>query len=142
MNEAAQLRRADEQLMQGEASLIAAAIAAIAAGPPHELRLALEFIVPARDDLVGRLVQAGAVFLRQLAQCSAFKLHVLSAVRAYTPREALCKHAQKRVAETERIQAHVEQARNALRRAVGVQRGKHQMSGERSFDRDPGGLFV
>ena len=44
--------------------------------------------------------------------------------------------------DEERLDAHVEEARDRRRRVVGVQRREHEVAGERGLDRDLGGLEV
>ena len=66
----------------------------------------------------------------------------LAAGRADAPHQPLGQHREQRVGEVERVHAHVQQPGHCLRRAVGVQRGQHQVTGQRGLDRDLGGFLV
>ena len=68
--------------------------------------------------------------------------HRLLAVRADLAREALGEDEVDRGGDQERLDAHVEQAGDGRRGVVGVQRGEHQVAGERGLDRDLRGLEV
>ena len=95
-----------------------------------------------------QLVDAGAALVAGLAALGAAHrvpaaARVLAlAVRAQLAHQALRQHAQQRRAEQEGLDAHVGQARDGARRVVGVQRGQHQVAGERGLDGDLRGLEV
>jgi hypothetical protein len=57
-------------------------------------------------------------------------------------RQALCDDQGHRRGDVVGRDAHVHQARNGLRRVVGVQGGEHQVAGLRGLDRDLGGFQV
>ena len=62
--------------------------------------------------------------------------HFLLAAVAQPAREALGDDGVDRRGDEERLDAHVDQARDGGRRVVGVQRGEHEVAGERGLDRD------
>ena len=47
-----------------------------------------------------------------------------------------------RAGDEERLDAHVDQTGDRARRVVGVQRGEHEVAGQRGLDGDLGGLLV
>jgi hypothetical protein len=65
-----------------------------------------------------------------------------AAVGAQAAHQALRQDAQQRVGKVERVEADLEQPRDALGRRVGVQRAQHQVAGERGLDRDARGFLV
>src|SRR5690606_28292666 len=66
----------------------------------------------------------------------------LLAVLAQPPREPLRDDDADRARDGVRLHAHVDEARQRLRRVVRVQRGQHEVSGLRGLDRDLGRLEV
>ena len=66
----------------------------------------------------------------------------LAAGRADPAHQPLGQHREQRVGEVERVHAHVQQPGHCLRRAVGVERGQHQVAGQRGLDRDLSGFLV
>ena len=66
----------------------------------------------------------------------------LLAILAQTLCQTLRQDAQQRIGKVERIHAHVEQAVDRFRGTVGVQGGKHQVTGQRGFDADGYGFLV
>ena len=48
--------------------------------------------------------------------------------------QTLRENTQQRISEVERIHAHVKQAHDGFRRAIGMQRGKHQVPRERRLN--------
>jgi hypothetical protein len=64
------------------------------------------------------------------------------AVGAEHADEALREHRDERRADQERLDAHVDEARDRARRVVGVQRREHEVARERGLDRDLRGLEV
>jgi hypothetical protein len=56
--------------------------------------------------------------------------------------QALRQDAEQGVGEVERVHAHVQQAGDGFGRAVGVQRGEHQVAGQRGFDAHADGFLV
>jgi hypothetical protein len=56
----------------------------------------------------------------------------LSQIRRHQP---LREHAQQAAPERERVEAHLQQPRHRLGRAVGVQRREHQVARQRRLDR-------
>ncbi len=63
-------------------------------------------------------------------------------LRAELARQALRDDEAHRGGDRVGLHAHVDQARQGLRRIVGVQRGEHQVAGLRRLDGDLGGLEV
>ena len=61
---------------------------------------------------------------------------------AHPPREALRDHAVDRRRDEVGLDAHVDEPHRRARRVVGVQRGEHEVAGERGVDRDVGALAV
>src|SRR5262249_10119816 len=53
---------------------------------------------------------------------------------AQRPRQPLRQHPQQRIGKVERVEPHVQQPRQRLRRTVGVQRAEHQMPRQRCFN--------
>src|SRR5690606_18902539 len=66
----------------------------------------------------------------------------LFAVPAHAPHQALCLDGEQRGAEQEVFDAHVLQARHRTGGIIGVQRGEHQVAGQRRLDGDVGSLAV
>ncbi len=64
------------------------------------------------------------------------------AILAQAFSQTLRQNAQQGIGEVERVHAHVQQADDGFRRAVGVQGGKHQVTGERSLDAGGYGFLV
>ncbi len=64
------------------------------------------------------------------------------ALGAELAHQALCQHAVQRRGEQVRLDAHVDQARDGAGRVVGVERGEHQVAGERCLHGDLCGLQV
>ena len=75
---------------------------------------------------------------RRAAACGCGSLQL----RADAAHEALGADQVHRAGDEERLDAHVHQAVDGARRVVGVQRGEHQVAGERRLDRDFRGLEV
>ena len=63
-------------------------------------------------------------------------------LRAQHARQALGDDALERGGDQERLDAHLDQAGDRRGGVVGVQRGEHQVAGERGLDRDLRGLAV
>jgi len=94
-----------------------------------ELRRAVGF--PGRDQRVPGLVVLGAV-----------EVGFLLAVRAQRAHQALSHHPVQRRVQQVRRHAELEQARHRAGGVVGVQRGEHEVAGERRLHRHLGGLEV
>jgi hypothetical protein len=62
--------------------------------------------------------------------------------RAQPAHQPLRQHAQQRGTQQEGFDAHVGEPGDGADRIVGVQRGQHQVAGERGLDRDLRGLVV
>src|SRR5439155_498669 len=67
-------------------------------------------------------------------------LVLLFAMRAEHANEPLREDADDRRTQEERLDAHVDHAREGAGRIVGVDRGEHEVTGERCVDRDLDGL--
>src|SRR6185503_13614248 len=138
-----QLVGGDQQLVQAAAALEARAAALVAADRLVEGELALVVAVvldPLLVDAFHRTLGVGlelrrrhqllAVFAQERGELGRLGRIALLA-RTHALRQTLRQDAEQRVGEVERIHAHVEQPRDRLRRGVGVQRGEHQVAGER-----------
>ena len=144
----------NQQLVQAAAPLEAAAAALVAAHGLVERELAAVVAVGLHPLLVHRLHRALRVGLE------ARRVHELLAVlaqergelrrfgrigllaRAQALRQALRQDAEQRVGEVERVHAHVEQPDDRFGRRIRVQRGEHQVAGERGLDAGRRGLLV
>jgi hypothetical protein len=80
-------------------------------------------------------VPTRAVFIQQIDLLFGRGMRLL-ALGAKAPRQALRQDPQQRIGEVERVHAHIQQPHDGFRRAVGMQRGEHQVAGKRGFDAD------
>jgi hypothetical protein len=81
------------------------------------------------------------IFDREQAQFFGVR-HVGLLAVAQALGQALRQDTQQRIGKVERIHAHVHQTGDGLGRRVGVQRGEHQVAGQRGLDAHGHGFLV
>jgi hypothetical protein len=93
------------------------------------------------DRVIGhqQFVDAGAALVAGVAAFARSPHRGSGAQLAHQP---LGQHAQQRGTEQERLHAHVGQARDGAGGVVGVQRGQHQVAGQRGLDGDLRGFEI
>ena len=135
--------------MDAHAPAVAVALALLATHAAPELQFARTrtvVLAPALDQrrtAFGAVARAaGQVLPCHVQQRFVVCHHGFAASLAQAPHQALRKDGEQRIREVERVQADLQQPRNALGCRIGVQGGEHQMPCERCFNGDARGFLV